>query len=570
MSTSGGAYQYISGVIAENGGTVELNSGSVTGNLDMGVAIYDGSVLTLTGGTVTGGGDVGVYNSESTVIMNGGTVTGSDSNSDIYNLDADFTLRGGSAEDIYLDGTVITIDSALAPESCYHVSMSSPGVFTSGLSGRGTEANFVSADSAYGVAVNDAGEALLAPVDTIASYVDRVWNGSEVVSTTKTVVVSAVPSDGNMTSGWYCLNSNYTKDGRVSSITGDVNLILGDGYKLDVKGLSVPEGCTLTIYGQAAGTGELYSHPSSGAGIGGWSGNNNGDIVICGGTIRANGYNNCAGIDTNDGKTGGSITIYGGTVTATGGSKNCSGGHITIYGGTITAKGGSDGAAIGGGVNGDGGYITIKGGGENGAGIGGGDDADGGTITIWGGTITANEDPNEDGAGIGGGDAGDGGTIAIYGGTITTWSRDGAGIGGGDDRDGGNITITGGTITCWDGGHAQGARIGGGCGGDGGVITISGGTIDVYHRDGAGIGGGEDGDGGIIRISGGTVTTIRKAWATPLASAAATMPARAAISPSPAARSGRTAHGVQASAAADSRTRRSSAVHEIRAMAVRL
>lgn len=44
-----------------------------------------------------------------------------------------------------------------------------------------------------------------------------------------------MPSDGNLVSGWYYLNSNVTKNGRIESITGNVDLILGDGYSLDVR-----------------------------------------------------------------------------------------------------------------------------------------------------------------------------------------------------------------------------------------------------------------------------------------------------------------------------------------------
>ena len=299
------------------------------------------------------------------------------------------------------------------------------------------------------------------------NYIERSWNGTQVVSETKTMQAQPVPSNGNMTSGWYYLNGDVATNGRVESITGDVCLILCDGYTLDVKGLYIPAGSTLTIYGQAGDTGKLYSHPSGGAAIGGYSGHDNGNIVIQGGTIEAKGYNNCAGIGSNDGKTGGAITIYGGT---------------------ITAKGGSNGAAIGGGRN-----------------------CDGGTITIYGGDITANgptdSDCFEDGAGIGGGRYGSGGTIAIYGGTITTYSRDGAGIGGGDDGNGGNITISGGTITSSKVNQGQGAGIGGGCDAAPGAIVINGGNITTEGGSGAGIGGGKrNTSGGSVTINGGVIS----------------------------------------------------------------
>ena len=343
-------------------------------------------------------------------------------------------------------------------------------------------------------------EALLgSSVIESVSYIKYSWDGTKVVSSDETAYnVQPVPSDGNMTSGWYYLNSNVTKNGRVDSITGDVNLILEDGFTLDVKGLYVPEGSTLTVYARSNDdeAGRIYSHPGKsqgGAGIGGYSGHDNGNIVIHGGNIEANGYDHCAGLGSNDGRTGGDITIYGGTVTAKGGSdgaglgggRNCEGGEITIYGGTIAAKGG----------------------GSNGAAIGGGKSGSGGTITIYGGTVNANDEQcNENGAAIGGGDSADGGEITINGGEITTYSRDGAGIGGGDDGDGGDITINGGTITANRVNQGQGARIGGGCGGAPGTIVINDGTVTATGGSGAGIGGGKGNkSGGTVKINGGVI-----------------------------------------------------------------
>ena len=267
----------------------------------------------------------------------------------------------------------------------------------------------------------------------------------------------------NLPGGWYVVNSNVTVDGRIN-LTGDTNLILGDGYTLDVKGIYIPQGSMLTIYAQSDGetAGKIVSRPTSGAAIGGKTGYDNGNIVIYGGIIEATGADHCTGIGSNDGQTGGTITIYGGTV---------------------TAKGGADAAAIGGGRN-----------------------CSGGTITIYGGTITTDSDPCENGAGIGGGDGGDGGTITIYGGTITTYSRDGAGIGGGDDGNGGTITINGGTITSIKVNQGQGARIGGGCDAAPGTITINGGTITTEGGSGAGIGGGKGNlAGGTVTINGGVI-----------------------------------------------------------------
>ena len=299
------------------------------------------------------------------------------------------------------------------------------------------------------------------------TFTERGWNGSAVTETTRTESAQAVPEDGGMTQGWYYLNSDVTVNGRIN-LTGDANLILGDGCILDVEGIYIPQGSTLTIYAESDGetAGRIVSHPTGGAAIGGKPGNNNGSIVIHGGSIEAAGADNCAGIGSNDGRTGGTITIYGGTV---------------------TAKGGSDGAAIGGGRN-----------------------CSGGTIDIYGGDITANgptdSDTCENGAGIGSGDFGAGGTITIYGGTITTYSRDGAGIGGGDDGDGGTITINGGTITSNKVNQGRGARIGGGCDAAPGAVIINGGKITTDGGSGAGIGGGKGNTAnGTVTINGGVI-----------------------------------------------------------------
>ena len=233
------------------------------------------------------------------------------------------------------------------------------------------------------------------------------------------------------------------------------------------------------------------------------------------GTLNAYGGSGGAGIGGGLDRNGGTISIAGGTITATGndgagigGGWGGSGGTITINGGTVTATG-TYSAGIGGGDGGSGGSITINGGtvtangGTNGAGIGGGDGGSGDSITIHDGTVTANSGTN--GAGIGGGYGGSGGTITIHGGTVTANGKNtGAGIGGGQGGSGGTITIHGGTITAKSGNYAAG--IGGGDRGDGGTIAINGGSVTANGNYGAGIGGGDGGSGGTITIHSGTVT----------------------------------------------------------------
>jgi len=205
-------------------------------------------------------------------------------------------------------------------------------------------------------------------------------------------------TDGN----YYTLNSDVTMSWFVA-VTGDVTLILADGYTLTApKGIVVPEGNSLKIEGEGSGT--LVSIGSGGqAGIGGGYDGNGGVITINGGTVNATGNGGGAGIGGGDEGNGGEITINGGTVTATGyeggagigGGWQGNGGEITINNGTVTATGGDYGAGIGGGYDGNGGVITINGGTVNatgtdyGAGIGGGYLGNGGEITINSGTINA-------------------------------------------------------------------------------------------------------------------------------------------------------------------------------------
>ena len=184
--------------------------------------------------------------------------------------------------------------------------------------------------------------------------------------------------------------------------------------------------------------------------------------------------------------------------------------------GSLTATGGKFGAGIGGGLNGVGKNITIKGGtvnaagGDNGgAGIGGGDSGSGEAITITGGTVNAAG--GGQGAGIGGGNYGSGEAITINGGTVEATGGDfGAGIGGGSWGNGEDITIKGGTVEA--NGGLFGAGIGGGSaasiGGSGKNITITGGTVKAAGGErGAGIGGGSWGSGSNVTVSGAAQVT---------------------------------------------------------------
>ena len=368
------------------------------------------------------------------------------------------------------------------------------------------------------------------------TYLDE--NGA--TQTTEGLTVTPITAGtASLTSGWYVVDSNVTRNGTIT-VSGNVNLILMDGFTLSVTGspdnagMRVSPGNSLSIYGQAGGIGTLTTQGGpNGAGIGSGkyttSGSPCGTININGGTVNATGGSSGAGIGGGLRGSGGTITLNGGTIYATGGTNSAgigggynavsnmdysSGGTITITGGNVTANGNEGGAGIGGGMLGSSGTISISGGNVNAtsgdvtaaagpAGIGGGRGRGVTKITISGGTVVASA--LDRGAGIGGGSSGNGGTIEISGGCVTATSNGyGAGIGGGDTASGGTTTISGGTVIATS--EYGGAGIGGGYLAAGGTINILGGDISAFGvLWGAGIGSGGSGNAGAITISGGTV-----------------------------------------------------------------
>ena len=160
-------------------------------------------------------------------------------------------------------------------------------------------------------------------------------------------------------------------------MSGDVKLILRDGKTLTLKkGIRVPEGSSLTIYGQSNDSGKLDARAGSyNAAIGSNDRDDDeeqgaGTIIIHGGDVTAKGGSDSAGIGGGNEAHGGNITVYGGKVTSTAGTdaagissgdeyKGGSSGTVTIYGGVVNATGGDCGAGIGGGDDGNGGNVTI-------------------------------------------------------------------------------------------------------------------------------------------------------------------------------------------------------------------
>ncbi len=277
------------------------------------------------------------------------------------------------------------------------------------------------------------------------------------------------------------------------TVYGDLMLILADyGQAVPVKGISVDENATLSIYAQSTGetVGRLVvPNPDSledgAAGIGGSLDTVNGAVNIYGGFVEVTGGAGAAGIGAG----------------ATSGSNTAESGNITIYGGEVTATGGSNACGIGAGNgNSSVGVITIQNGmvtanGKNGAagiGAGHGENAGCDGISILGGTVNAAN--SQYGAGIGGGNGSPCGPIVITGGEISAQGGNyAAGIGSGyNGSTCTGITIEGGRISAKSGNYAAGIGSGYGVGCACGEVKISGAVIDAYGKNATGIGGHQD------------------------------------------------------------------------------
>ena len=241
---------------------------------------------------------------------------------------------------------------------------------------------------------------------------------------------------------WYVAQGDVNISSSVT-VNGDVHLILADDCSLTVNGNIT--GGSLTIYGQAGGTGKLN---------------------VSGSIISGNGVNDDFDVVGSVVGTGGSITINGGVVEAgsiTGGTGGYSyygrggdGGSIIINGGVIDAgniTGGNGGGNMFEGTGGDGGNISIRNGmvkTDNITGGNGGNGGDyehrnayggnGGNITISGHIVEAGNINNGSGGGYGNDQIGDPNASGING-------------------NNGNIIIDGGIVFQVDSGQVYGTSV---------------------------------------------------------------------------------------------------------------
>ena len=341
------------------------------------------------------------------------------------------------------------------------------------------------------------------------SYVEYSWDGTSLSSATNSVTeyTEVTSETATWTGGWYVVKGDVTISGGVS-VSGDVHLILTDGNSLTVTGdVSFESGNSLTVYGQAQGTGALTVTGGMANGSVGHNstGGNGGSVTVHGGTVEVTGDMAIGGTGGNERKTGydsgsgGSVTVNGGTVTV---------GGSMASGGTGT-DGNPNGGGYGpnsyprGGRGGSGGSVTVHGGTV----MVGGSMAGGGS----GGNGKANNEGLSARTGYEGGSGGSGGCVAVTGGSVTVTDSIACGGSGGKGGDGQH------------GGGSGGNGGNGGNGGSGSTVTVSSGTVTVGGSMASGGSGGKGGDGngrssneggdggnggngGTVTVSGGTAT----------------------------------------------------------------
>ena len=232
---------YLGGGVSVSG-TFIMNGGQINGNMAStggGVYISSTGVFTMNGGIITGntsalnGGGVAVKNKFN--VSGGATVTGN--------------TKGSAANNVYLDlGKTIHVDGPLT--GTFGVSTADTPTaktsltLTSGLSGRGTTANFTSDAAKYVISTNTSDNAILMLIDP-STFRFPAWESSRTLPTT---------------AGDYSLYDNVALSGTWTVPKGTTRLCLeGRSISLDASAsgcvIEVPAGATLELFDRDGGNG---------------------------------------------------------------------------------------------------------------------------------------------------------------------------------------------------------------------------------------------------------------------------------------------------------------------------
>lgn len=469
-----GIYNESGKSVTITGGTIQTNSNSG----DHGGGVYNNGILTINGGTISGNSlsavskhGAGIYNA-GTLSINGGTIQNNTVKDNtglgagIYHDGTAFNLQGAPdissnkivdtsiQRNVYLTAAhhIITITGTLENTTPIGINMESPsydatseaGVFTSGLSGKGTIAKFTS-EAANTIRLTDYNKDFSNTEGELISnwsYLNRQFSDNNISSIT-------------LEAGSYVATSTESYL-HVPNRTVSLNLN-GQTLNRNVGNTAKQDGCVLYNEGTLTitGTGNIQG------------GNNNGTGTAQGGGI----YNT------------GTLTLNGGTISSNktslrgGGIYNA--GILTISGGVVQ---GNTSSGVGRGIyNAAGKAMTFSsgsiwnntGGVEHGGGI-----YNDGTLNMTGGDISGNTitTANKNGAGVY-----NNGTMSVSGAASiqSNWT-----VGnGGAIYNAGTLTVSGGSITT-NGIYVNGTTnevrtVNGGGIYNAGTLTISGGTIQT-------------------------------------------------------------------------------------------
>lgn len=217
------------GVFIDKEGQFDMFSGRIRDNLAFGsgggVYISEDSLFEMKGGSIID--NKAKWTSEEATTQGGGVYVGGTFKVSGKVMIKDNTVDG-EASNVYLPtGKLISVAGNLDGEAELHVTMQTPGVFTSGLNAnggdqaRGSTANFVSDDPNYIVVINEAGEAALESKPLSVSVELGIQHGrvgpSRMASEGETIALNVVPNEH------YRLKANslkvsYTEGGQAKTI----------------------------------------------------------------------------------------------------------------------------------------------------------------------------------------------------------------------------------------------------------------------------------------------------------------------------------------------------------------
>ena len=275
----------------------------------------DSGDITIYGGRVTvTGGNNGIHSDSGDITICGGRVNVTSDNAGIFTYSGDITLGCTTVSDfIYASSYFV------GPKGSVKVADGQTLYDEYGRPYSGTLTDILSPDGATLCSFFP---------NVIAQYIDAAGKPARCAAIPLSDWESMLGHDEQET--WYYVDNDITYD-RTIDCHGDVHIILADGKTMTInrRGYGINVNGSLTIYGQAKGTGTLNVTGSYGI----FSGS--GSITISGGTVNVTGDSNGIYSDF------GTITICGGRVNVTGVNEgiHSNSGDITICGGRVTVTG---------------------------------------------------------------------------------------------------------------------------------------------------------------------------------------------------------------------------------------